>query len=138
VLGFAMQGGGDLYERTHGHSYFDNATYRYNSAALPPALVDDINARVARYTRTPDAAAFLARYGEPSGRLYSPVLTLHTTRDPVVPVFHEDLLAAVDAGPWLVQNKVDRYGHVKFSVGELMSNFAQLVTWANARPRFAA
>ena len=138
VLGFAMQGGGDLFQRTHGQSYFDNAGWRYTSTALPPALIDDINARVARYTRSPAAAQFLARFGEPEGPFRIPVLSLHTTRDPVVPFFHEALLAQVATGRWLVQRNIDRYGHCNFTVGELMVNFDELVSWARSRRRIAA
>ena len=111
---------------------------RYTSTALPPALIDDINARVARYTRTPAAAEFLARFGEPEGLFRIPILSLHTTRDPVVPFFHEDLLGQVAAGRWLQQRNIDRYGHCNFTVGELMVNFDELVSWAHSRRRIAA
>ena len=37
------------------------------------------------------------------------MMTLHTMRDPVVPVFHEDLLAQVASGPNLVRRSVDRF-----------------------------
>ena len=131
VLAFTMQGGGDLTDRTHGHSFFDNAAWRYRSPALPAPLIDDINARVARHTAASDALAFLAHYGEPSGGLSMPVLTLHTTRDPVVPFFHEGLLGNVAGGPWLLQRSVDRYGHDAFSTGELMTNFESLVGWVS-------
>jgi alpha-beta hydrolase superfamily lysophospholipase len=133
VLGFAMQGGGDIFQRTHQHHFFDNAGWRYTSPALPAALLDDINARVARYAIAPDAAAYLERYGEPSGPFRIPVLTLHHSRDPVVPVFHEDLLAQVAAGPNLEQRRFDAYGHTTFTAGELMTNFADLVGRAHAR-----
>jgi alpha-beta hydrolase superfamily lysophospholipase len=129
MLGFSMQGGGDLYARAHGHSYFDNADWRYDSPMLPPALVADINARVARHTREPDAANFLERAGEPTGPFAIPVLTLHSTRDPVVPVFHEDVLARVAVGEHLRQERVARYGHVPFSTGEILSCFGDLVRW---------
>lgn len=138
VLGFSMQGGGDLFARTHGHSFFDNATWRYTSPALPQAVIDGINAKVARYTVAPDAAQFLARWGEPAGPFRIPVITLHTTRDPVVPAFHEDLLSNVATGPWLIQRRVERYGHVQFTVGELMVNFDDLVTWSSHRRKHAA
>jgi pimeloyl-ACP methyl ester carboxylesterase len=133
MLGFSVQGGGDLFTRTHGHSYFDNATWHYDSSALPAALVADINARVPRYTLEPEGAAFLARWGEPAGPFRIPVVTMHTTRDPIVPVFHEDLLARVAAGPNLRQYQTERYGHVQFSVGEMMVKFDELVRWAGAR-----
>lgn len=135
VIGFTMQGGSDLFARTGSTSFFDNATWTYHSAALPPALVADINARVRRYTRAPEAALFLAQYGEPSPTLRIPLMTLHTSRDPVVPVTHEDRLAQVITSPLLIQRRVDRYGHVAFSAGELMVHFNDLVLFADARER---
>jgi pimeloyl-ACP methyl ester carboxylesterase len=138
VLVFAMQGGSDFYDRTHHHSNFDNHDVRYTSPGLPPALIDDINARVARYTRTPDATAYLVHYGEPAGTLRIPVLTLHTTRDPVVPIWHELLLGQADAGDWLLQRQVARYGHDTCTLAEMMTGFADLVTWADTgqKPAF--
>jgi len=133
VLGFQMQGGGDLFARAGSESFFDNAGWQYSSPGLPAALVTDINARVARYTRTHEAGEFLERWGEPSHRLRIPMMTLHTTRDPVVPVFHEDLLAQVASGPNLVQRRFDRYGHTPFSAGELMPHFNDLVNLARAK-----
>lgn len=130
VLGFAMQGGNDLLNHTHGHTYFDNADHRYTSARLPASIVEDVNARVARHRATPDAKAYLAHYGEPSGDFAVPVLALHTTRDPVVPAFHEDLFADAAAGPWLLQRRVERYGHCAFEVGELMNQFDTMVGWS--------
>ena len=126
VLGFAMQGGGDLFARTEHQSYFDNSTWRYTSSALPPALIDDVNARVARYTRSEDAAEFLERFGEPRHRLRIPLLTMHKTRDPIVPIFHEDILARVAGGSLLTQVRVDGQGHTDFTTAVLMQNFDQL------------
>jgi hypothetical protein len=60
-------------------------------------------------------------------------LTLHTSRDPVVPVFHEDLLTQVASGPNLIQRRADRYGHTPFSAGELMPHFNDLVNFARAQ-----
>ena len=126
VLGFAMQGGGDLLARTQGQSFFDNAGWHYDSAVLPPALVADVNARVARYTRSSAAAAFLDRFGAPTSRLRQPMLTLHATRDPIVPVFHEDILAEIAGGPWLIQERPEGYGHTNFTTAVLMQNFDRL------------
>jgi len=138
VLVFAMQGGSDLLNHTHGHTYFDNADHRYTSARLPASIVEDVNARVARHRATPDAKAYLAHYGEPSGDFAIPVLSLHTTRDPVVPVFHEDLFANAAAGPWLLQRRVERYGHCTFDIGELMTQFETVVGWSagGVKPAF--
>jgi pimeloyl-ACP methyl ester carboxylesterase len=134
AIGFSMQAGSDLFQRSHASTFFDNAGFTYHSASLPAPLVADINARVRRYTRAPQAAAFLAQYGEPEPRLRIPLLSLHTTRDPTVPVFHEDRLAAVVSSPLLIQRRVDRYGHCPFSAGELMVHFNDLVNFANAQP----
>jgi len=131
VLGFSLQGGGDLFARTGHTSFFDNEGWRYSSPALPPALVDDINARVERHARARQAARFLREFGEPESRLRVPMLTLHTTRDPVVPVFHEDMLAQEISSPNLVQRRVDRYGHTPFNAAELMPHFQDLVNMAS-------
>src|SRR5207344_1005211 len=79
AIGFSMQAGSDLYARCHNTSFFDNGSWTYTSAALPPPLLTDINTRVRRYTRAPEATAFLRRYGEPSPELRIPMMSLHTT-----------------------------------------------------------
>lgn len=135
AIGFCMQGGGDLFARSGNDHFFENAKYVYASPALPQAMLDDINARVARYSRGPQAALFLARYGEPAGPFRIPVMTLHTTRDPVVPFFHEALLTQVAASPNLIQRSIDRYGHDRYDAGELMIYFDQLVQWSESRRR---
>jgi pimeloyl-ACP methyl ester carboxylesterase len=133
MIGFTAQEAGDLFARAHGHSFFDNAGYHYDSPALPAAVVDDINARVDRFTREPDANAYLLHYGAPQGPFRIPVLTMHTSRDPVVPAFHEDLLASVATGPNLRQELVPGYGHATFSAAEIMARFAMLVKWVEER-----
>lgn len=135
ALGFSVQGGSDLFARTNSQSFFDNASWTYASGTLPPALVADINARVARFTRTREAEQFLRRFGEPSPRLRVPLMSLHTSRDPVVPAWHEDRLRQVVTSPLLVQRMVDRYGHCTFSAGELMVHFNDLVNFANDAER---
>ena len=133
ALAFAMVGAGDLLARTHGQSFFDNAQYQYTSPALPQPLLDDINARVARYTRGSEATAFFTRYGEPKGPFRIPVMALYTSRDPIVPEFHEAMLAKVAAGPMLLQDRIDAYGHCTFTAGELAMNFEQMVEWSQHR-----
>lgn len=138
VLGFQMQGAADLVDRTHGHGFFDNATHQY-TGPLPPAITDPINAGVARFSSTADARAWTEHYGAPSGELRIPVLTIHNTRDPVVPFFHEGLLAdAVQARGFsdnLVQRSKNSYGHVDFTATELVHNFQDLVAWVDTGVR---
>ena len=134
VLGFQMQGAGDLLDRTHGHGFFDNTGYAY-TGPLPPAVTGPINAGVARYQSTADARTWMDHYGEPSGELRIPVLTIHNTRDPVVPYFHEGLLlGAVQAsgfGDNLAQRSKNSYGHAAFTPDELVQNFQDLVHWVD-------
>ena len=133
ALGFQWQGGADLLDRTHGHQLYDNTGVRYQCDALPATVLDLLNERVARYQSTPDARAFLDHYYEPDGKLEIPLLTLHTTRDPVVPVFHEDLyrdkVASAGRSQFLLQRRVARYGHVNFSPAEIVAAFLDLSNW---------
>jgi len=134
VLGFQIQGAADLLGRTHGHGFFDNAEHVY-TGPVPAAVTGPINAAVARYSSTADARAWMDHYGEPSGELHIPVLTVHNERDPVVPFFHEALLAgAVQAagnGDNLVQRSKNSYGHDSYTTAELMANFLDLVHWVD-------
>lgn len=138
VLGFQMLGAVDLVDRTHGHGFFDNEGFTY-AGPLPPAITGPINAAVARYESTADARTWMEHYGEPSGELRIPVLTLHNTRDPVVPFFHEALLAnAVSARGFsdnLVQRSKNSYGHVAFTADELVQNFQDMVAWVDTGVR---
>jgi pimeloyl-ACP methyl ester carboxylesterase len=123
----------DLIARTHGHSYFDNRTTQY-AGALPPAQLQAINAGVDRFDATPDALQYLEHNYDPSGRLSMPMLLLSTTRDPVVPGFHqaayEAAVAANGDTDLLVHRRIDRYGHCNFTPLELSTAFTDLVLWA--------
>ena len=125
----------DMLARTHGQSFFDNADVVY-TGPLPPALLADLNAHVARYHVGPGAAVLMRNYYEPTGRLFIPMLALHTSRDPVVPLFHEDvyrgLVAAAGNSERLQQRVDDRYGHAAFPPDEVIAAFEDLVHWADA------
>ena len=47
--------------------------------------IDRVNAGAGRFTATKDALRYLDRYYVPDGKLDIPTITLHTTRDPLVP-----------------------------------------------------
>jgi pimeloyl-ACP methyl ester carboxylesterase len=137
VLGFQVFGAADLLDRTHEHSFFDNEGHTY-TGSVPPAVTGPINAAVARYQSTADARTWMDHYGEPSGELRIPVLTIHNTRDPVVPFFHEALLKDA-VHPRLrrpsVQRQKNSYGHVAFTPDELVQNFQDLVHWVDTGVR---
>lgn len=123
----------DLIARTHGHPYFDNRSTQY-VGALPPALLQAVNAGVERFDATPDALQYLDHFYDPSGRLSLPMLMLSTTRDPVVPGFHqaayEAAVAANGDTDLLVHRRIDRYGHCNFTPLELSTALTDLVLWA--------
>jgi pimeloyl-ACP methyl ester carboxylesterase len=134
ALAFQIFGTNDLIARTHGHIPFDNANTVYSSpnAALGDALAF-ANATAERYAAPPPAVQYLQQYFEPTGDLRIPTLTLHTTRDPVVPAWHEPLYAAKAAAAGttanLVQRSVDRFGHCTFTGAETLQAFSDLVKW---------
>jgi pimeloyl-ACP methyl ester carboxylesterase len=132
AIGYDIREAGDATDRAHGHVFFDNSTRTY-SGPLPPSLLAAINAGVKRYTATPDAVNYFEKYYTPSGALTIPTVTLHTTRDPVVPIFHESLFAsavsASDKLSLLLPRTVDRYGHCSFTTEEMLSAFQALSSW---------
>lgn len=133
ALGFHWIGAMDLFDRTHDHVLYDNRNVVYGAPAVPQAVADAVNAGVARYDATADAEAFLDRCYEPRGTIRVPVLTLHGRRDPVVPVFHEPLLASRVAaegnGDLLVQRTKDKFGHVVYDSADIPLAFIDLVKW---------
>jgi len=124
----------DLLARTGGQSFFDNSTTIY-SGALPPALLADLNTRVARFTSTPEVKAFFARYYEPSGELEIPMITLHSRFDPSVPVFNETAYAALvkahGDSDLLDQRFTDEPQHVTYPAAVTVAAFEELVQRAD-------
>jgi pimeloyl-ACP methyl ester carboxylesterase len=122
----------DLIARTHGHPYFDNRSTEY-AGALPAPLLQAINAGVDRFDATPDALQYFEDNYDPSGRLSMPMLMLSTTRDPVVPGFHqaayEAAVAANGDADLLVHRRINRYGHCNFTPLELSTALTDLVLW---------
>ena len=66
ALGFQFLGATDFLDRSHGHVFFENSRTVYTGAGVPQAVLDDLNAKVARYQATPDAANFLAQCYQPN------------------------------------------------------------------------
>lgn len=126
---------GDLLQRTGGQSFFDNRHTVYDGP-LPAPLLQDLNARVARFDMPSAAREFLARNYQPSGRLEFPLLALHTTRDPVVPIFNEtdyaEKVQVAGRSRFLTQRIEDRYGHVGFPPDRIMAAFRDLVAMTRA------
>lgn len=125
LLWYSVYSTNDAQARLGGQPY-DNTARVYQGSTDDAAL----NAGIARFTANPDARAALGRF-ETSGQIIRPVVTLHTTGDPIVPVAHQGLYAAkveaAGAGALLDEDVVARYGHCTFQQGELVSAFGTLV-----------
>lgn len=142
ALAYDARGIDDFLGRTHGHSMFDNSSTLYVAAytgLLDDATLGLVNGAAGRFTATPDAMNYLDRYYVPTGALVVPTITLHTTRDPLVPFFHEGEFAQSVAGQGsasrLLQRSVDRYGHCAFTTAEIVNAFQALSGWVSTGQR---
>jgi len=135
ALVYHALGVNDLLARTHGHILFDNSKTFYSSALVPDAYYVPVNQHIARFTATPDAFAWLANNYEPTGDLQIPMITLHKTRDRLVPFRHDSVYqAAVDkAGRSanLLRRSQDSFGHCDLGLPAMMQSFNDLVGWVN-------
>jgi len=142
VLGYTWYGGQDFIARTHDHVPYDNDDVVYTCPGLPQQIVDGLNAGVRRYSSTRDAEAFLRHYYEPDGDLEIPVITHHTTRDPLVPLFHEDLfrsrVQAAGKSNLLLERTRSAFGHCNFQQTDLPLAFLDLVSWVRTGQKPAA
>jgi len=121
----------ELLDRTNGHNFYDNIQTVYSGSLNDAAL----NANVQRFTADPAGRNYVSTYYDPTGLLRFPVLTIHTTQDPVVEFSQEAQYAGVVAGArasgFLVQQSVNRFGHCNFKLEELGNAFQGLVLWVN-------
>ena len=127
----------DLQHRTGGNP-LGNADLIYVNSGDDAAL----NAGVRRYRADAQAAAWLARWYTPSGRLERPLLAVHDIGDPLVPAAgaFTYALTVQRAGraDRFVQQYVDREGHCVFTPIEVGRAFDQLVDWVDAGKRPAS
>ncbi len=129
-LGFHTIGVNDVLERTHGRNPIDNTNTVYTGTSNDAAL----NAGVDRFLAAPDAKNYLNHWYEPTGQLKVPVLTLHTSRDPLAPFSNEEayagVVSAAGTSDLLLQRTVDRFGHCTFAIAEIVAALEALVDWA--------
>lgn len=106
---------------------FDNTRRLYRGSD------DDrrLNRLVERFQADPVALAEVERYYQTSGALISPLVTLHTTGDPIVPYWHEPLyrakVFASGAAQLHTNIPIVRYGHCNFQASEALAGFVVLV-----------
>ncbi len=126
ILFYSIWGTGDLIA-TAGGMPFENRVRRYVGSEDDAAL----NAGVERIASSRSARNYLRDFYEPTGNVRRPLVTLHTSLDPVVPFRHELLytVRALLAGRLanLTVLPVHRYGHCTFTIEETLGAFALLV-----------
>ena len=106
---------------------FDNSLRWYSGSANDWAL----NRGVRRFRADSAALQSIQDYYQTSGRLKRPLVTMHTTADPVVPYWHEPLYSwkTLLSGSLLLRTNIPilRYGHCTFEPNELLAGFALLI-----------
>lgn len=122
----------DVMSHTHNRLTFDNTQTVYHDP-LNPSYDPLINAQAGRFSSSPDAVNYIDRYYSPTGIISTPVYTIHTTRDPNAPIWHESLFAAKVAAAgrseFLAQKSYDRWGHCAFTTQERLAAFDALMSW---------
>jgi pimeloyl-ACP methyl ester carboxylesterase len=131
VLGFDVRFVNDLLLRTRLASPYDNRFIFYRGSLNDTTL----NAGVERVSGTREGLEYLLRFYQPTGDIRIPTVTLHTTRDPLVPFFHEQVYKRLadrqHRERLLVQQSVDRFGHCAFQPAEVEHAFSGLVGWVD-------
>ena len=131
VIAFAGYEIAELQRRAHGLPV-GNAQMIYVGSGDDAALNDG----VPRYRADAKAAAYLARWYTPTGKLTRPLLDLHDTGDPLVPASggSEYALAAQRAGHGdnFVQQYVNREGHCVFTPKQIDHAFDEVVQWVDS------
>ena len=96
-----------------------------------------LNLRVKRYCADYQARQTISALYETSGRLDAPVVTMHTTGDPIVPYWHELFYRwktwCSGSGAMHTNLPVFEYGHCEFSANEAVTAFALLAYKVNAQ-----
>jgi hypothetical protein len=118
---------------------FDNQDREY-SGSNDDELLNDADLGVERITATQAALDEIEAHYQTTGKLSVPLVTLHTTGDPVVPFWH----ATRYRGKTIVadnialheQLTVKRYGHCSFSASDVLIAFQVLVDMVENPPPY--
>ncbi|MEJ2601956.1 MAG: hypothetical protein P8172_01450 [Gammaproteobacteria bacterium] len=111
---------------------FDNRTVEYAGTGDDQAL----NAQIARIAGDQQAHRYLDVWYEPRGSTAgTPVLLLHTARDPGAPEAlnndrYSELVAGAGNQSYIERRVIDRFGHCVIDNAEVASALADLVGWA--------
>jgi pimeloyl-ACP methyl ester carboxylesterase len=118
---------------TLGGQPFENTTRFYTGSGNDFLL----NLRVKRHRAELRALQAIEADYQTSGRLLAPLVTLHTTGDPIVPYWHEPLysLKALLGGSGLLHANLPvlRYGHCRFDAAQALVALGLLVLEVEGR-----
>ena len=126
LLAYNIMGYNDLKDKARGNPY-DNRWRWYRGSG------DDLelNWRVERIKADRRAKRYVKKYYKPTGNLKKPLVTLHTTSDPIVPYRHELLYFLRTLAKRNCKNLVARpafaYGHCNFTAEQVIGSFGILV-----------
>jgi hypothetical protein len=125
ILWYNVFATADLRERLYGENPYDNSRRLYLGSGNDFRL----NLLVDRFHADPGALAAVQEKYQTSGGLSAPLVTLHTTADPIVPYWHEPLytLKALPSGLLHTNLPVFRYGHCSFRAEEALVALGLLV-----------
>jgi pimeloyl-ACP methyl ester carboxylesterase len=124
----------ELQERAGGNP-FDNRNIIYSNTD------DDnvVNAGVKRYTADPKATEYVRTFYTPTGHIARPVLAIHTSYDPLVPVSvpnnYQTLVDSAGTSSLFVQQYVKHDGHCRILPEEVQKGFSQLREWKSSGVR---
>jgi pimeloyl-ACP methyl ester carboxylesterase len=131
MLAYSVFGTNDLLATAGGWPVSNVAT-AYAGSADDGAL----NAGVERFAADPAASTYADLHYRPSGRLQRPLLTMHTTGDPLVPFRHELIYfkraALLGTDDKLTVLPVERAGHCAFKAQEVVGGLAALLLNADS------
>jgi pimeloyl-ACP methyl ester carboxylesterase len=125
----------DLLATANGNP-FDNFFLSYSGSGDDQAL----NAGVTRLAADPAARRYLKVWYEPDGAIDgTPVLLLHTSRDPIVPEAanndkYESLVRSTGNENYIFRRVLDGFGHCTPGIAnaDIISSFSALVAWAES------
>ena len=124
----------ELQERAGGNP-FDNRNIIYSNTD------DDntVNAGVKRFVADPKAVEYLRTFYTPTVKIARPMLAIHTSYDPLVPVSvpnsYQSLVDGAGTSSLFVQQYVKHDGHCRILPEEVKKGFSQLREWKSSGVR---
>ncbi len=111
---------------------YDNHNRVYSGSLDDVAL----NQNVARYTESPAAATQIGFYYQTTGRLARPIVTMHTTGDPIIPYWNELLYTIKTLNQHDLAERTNlpiaAYGHCNFTAADTLIAFGLMLLKDNA------